>query len=307
MRFLTCLTGVFVLGAVITSAGPLELSNAFYAMDTCTKRPYPRNDITPAQQFDLLKELGYAGIAWTEEAPEQVSSTVAEAEARGLKMFAIYCGATVSATGELKPSAQIRPIMEALRGHGTLIWLHIGGKGPKIETLSAESPAVGKLRSLATAAQQNGLRIAIYPHIGDWTERFDDAVRVARLVDHKNFGVTFNLCHALATGDEKKIPALLEEARPSLFTVTINGADSGIKGPQWNHLIQTLDLGSYDVGIVLRTLKRLRFEGPVGLQGFGLGGDRRDNLARSIKAWKKLTANANSLQLPARRGSAARQ
>ena len=68
-------------------------------MDTCTKRPYPRNDITPAQQFDLLKELGYAGIAWTEEAPEQVSSAVAEAEARGLKMFAIYCSATVTAGG----------------------------------------------------------------------------------------------------------------------------------------------------------------------------------------------------------------
>ena len=68
-------------------------------MDTCTKRPYPRNDITPAQQFDLLKELGYAGIAWTEEAPEQVSSAAAEAEARGLKMFAIYCSATVTAGG----------------------------------------------------------------------------------------------------------------------------------------------------------------------------------------------------------------
>ena len=130
----------------LATAAPPGLPNPFYAMDTCTKRPYPKNDITPAQQFDLLKELGYAGIAWTEEAPEQVSSAAAEAEARGLKMFAIYCGATVTAEGELKPSAQIGPIMEALRGHGTLIWLHLGGKGPKIETLSAESPVVGQLR-----------------------------------------------------------------------------------------------------------------------------------------------------------------
>ena len=65
-------------------------------MDTCTKRPYPRNDITPAQQFDMLKELGYAGIAWTEESPEQVKAAVAEAEARGLKMFAIYCSASIT-------------------------------------------------------------------------------------------------------------------------------------------------------------------------------------------------------------------
>ena len=65
-------------------------------MDTCTKRPYPKNDITPAQQFDMLKELGYAGIAWTEEPPEQVNAAVDEAEASGLKMFAIYCSATVT-------------------------------------------------------------------------------------------------------------------------------------------------------------------------------------------------------------------
>jgi len=290
MRFLICVPGIMVLGGVLAAAAPPSLPNAFYAMDTCTKRSYPRNDITPAQQFDLLKELGYAGIAWTEEAPEQVSSAAAEAEARGLKVFAIYCAATVTAEGELKPSAQIGPIMEALRGHDTLVWLHLGGKGPKIETLTAESPVVGQLRSLAGTAERNRLRIAIYPHVGDWTERFKDAVQVARLVDRKNFGVTFNLCHTLAAGDEDKIPALLEEAGPSLFMVTINGADAGVKGPQWNRLIQTLDRGSYDVGIVLRTLKRLKFEGPIGLQGYGLTGDRRDNLAHSMEGWKRLSA-----------------
>ena len=52
-----------------------------------------------------------------------------------------------------------------------------------------------------------------------------------------------------------EIPALLTEAGPLLFTVTLNGADAGVKGPQWNRLIQTLDRGSYDVGIVLRTLE----------------------------------------------------
>ncbi len=74
------------------------------------------------------------------------------------------------------------------------------------------------------------------------------------------------------------------------------------KGPQWNRLIQTLDRGSYDVGIVLRILRQLGYEGPIGLQGYGLGGDRRDNLVRSIKAWKKLTANANSAASPAQAG-----
>jgi sugar phosphate isomerase/epimerase len=259
-------------------------------MDTCTKRPYPKNDITPAQQFDLLKELGYDGIAWTEESADQVKTTAGEAEARGIKMFTIYCGATVTPDGQLKPSPLIEPIMDALRGHGTIIWLHIGGSGPKIATLSAESPAVGQLRALAGKAESNGLRIAIYPHVRDWTERFGDAVHLAKLVDRKNFGVTFNLCHALAMGDEEKIPALLEEAGPSLFTVTVNGADTKVTGPRWDRLIQNLDRGSYDVGIVLRTLNRLGFKGPIGLQGYGLTGDRRENLAHSMAAWRALAA-----------------
>ena len=51
--------------------------------------------------------------------------------------------------GELKPSAQIGPIMEALRGHDTLVWLHLGGKGPKIETLSTE---LSRCRTVAPLA-----------------------------------------------------------------------------------------------------------------------------------------------------------
>ena len=220
------LPGIMVLVLALASATPPGLPNAFYAMDTCTKRPGSGVDITPAQQFDLLKELGYAGIAWTEEAPEQVRSAVAAAEARGLKMFAIYCGATVTAEGELEPSARIGTIMEALRGHGTLIWLHLSGKGRRSRPSPPSLPSSDGC-ALAGTAQRNGLRIAIYPHIGDWTERFEDAVRVARLVDRRNFGATFNLCHALAAGDEDRIPALLEDAGPSLFAVTINGADAG--------------------------------------------------------------------------------
>jgi sugar phosphate isomerase/epimerase len=282
--------GSLLIAGFIWLAEPPGFSNTFYAMDTCTKRPYPKNDITPAQQFDLLKELGYDGIAWTEESADQAKITVGEAEARGIKMFTIYCGATVTPEGLLTPSPLIEPIMDALRGHGTIIWLHVGGSGPKIATLSAVSPAVGQLRALAAKAESNGLRIAIYPHVRDWTERFGEAVHLAKLVDRKNFGVTFNLCHTLAMGDEEKIPALLEEAGQFLFTVTINGADTKVTGPRWDRLIQNLDRGSYDVGIVLRTLKRLGFQGPIGLQGYGLGGDRRENLAQSIVAWHKLSA-----------------
>jgi len=39
-------------------------------------------------------------------------------------------------------------------------------------------------------------------------------VRVAKAVNRKNFGVTFNLCHWRMVGDEVEIPALLADAAP---------------------------------------------------------------------------------------------
>src|SRR3954467_4261872 len=120
MRLGTAVLAVLFLTSGALHAAPPGLPNPFYAMDTCTKRPYPKNDITPAQQFDMLKELGYAGIGWTEAAPRAVSAAAREAEARGLKMFTIYCGAVVNADGELRPSGQIEAIMEALGGHRTV-------------------------------------------------------------------------------------------------------------------------------------------------------------------------------------------
>jgi sugar phosphate isomerase/epimerase len=279
-------------GSLASDDPALGLPNPFFAMDTCTKNLTLQSDIPPSAQFDLLKETGYPGTAWTEESPDAVRAALRELETRGLTMYAIYCGATAKPDGSLAVSPQVAPILDVLKGKGTVIWLHMGGKGPAISALSGSEPIITELRWLADEAGARALKIAIYPHVGEWTERFSDALHVAELVDRPNFGVTFNLCHALATGSETEIPSLLERAGQKLFLVTINGADAGVSRPDWSRLIQTLDRGSYDVGAVLRTLHKLDYCGPIGLQGYGLGGDRRENLKRSRQAWERLSTAA---------------
>ena len=80
---------------------------------------------------------------------------------------------------------------------------------------------------------------------------------------------------------------------PRLFFVSINGADGGdTRKLDWKQLIQTLDRGSYKVGDLLQTLRRLGYAGPIGLQAYGIGGEPRDNLTRSLEAWKRLSAAA---------------
>ncbi|MFC1805834.1 TIM barrel protein [Planctomycetota bacterium] len=279
---------VCLVAGVALAAEPPGLPNPFYAMDTAFRRP----GLTQEQQFKLVKELGYDGIGWHDEPPDRAKANAEAMEKLGLKMSAIYCAAKVTPAGTLSHSPRLPALMAALKGHGTIIWLHIGGKGPAFDTLGGKEALVKTLRSLADTAAANQLRIAIYPHVGEWTAKFADAVKLAKVVDHPQFGVSFNLCHAMAMGEEKALPALLEQAKPVLVTATICGADAGVTGGNWRRLIQTLDKGTYDVGIVLRELKQIGFTGPIGFQGYGIKGGARSILAPTIGAWRKLSAAA---------------
>ena len=88
---------------------------------------------------------------------------------------------------------------------------------------------------------------------------------------------------------------LLKAAMPHLFAVSINGTDTGaeIKSGKGNW-IQPLDSGSFDVYGFLRTLKELGYAGPIGLQCYGIPGDARKHLARSMAAWRRLSQRLNN-------------
>lgn len=267
---------------------PAGLPNPFYAMDTA----FAGRGLSTEQAFALVAKLGYAGIAWHEEAPARAKASAEAMEKAGLKMIAIYCAAKVSPEGELTVSPTLKELMAALKSHGTIVWLHIGGRGPAFDTLKGDEPVIKALRELADVAAANGLRIAIYPHVGEWTARFADATKLALAVKHPRFGVTFNLCHAMAMGEEKAIPELLEKAKDVLFIVSICGAESGVTGGNWGKLIQTLDKGTFDQVALLKKLKAIGFRGPIGFQGYAIKGTPEEILAPTIKAWLKFSAAA---------------
>ena len=112
---------------------------------------------------------------------------------------------------------------------------------------------------------------------------------MAEKVDRPNVGVMFNLCHWLRVDPSRDYRSLLERAMPRLWAVSINGADVRDDKPGWDHYIQPLDRGSFDVAGLLKTLDELGYKGPIGLQCYGIGGDAREHLARSMAAWRKLT------------------
>ncbi len=271
--------------ALTLAVEPVQ-ANPFFAMDTAVR---------DLNELDTVKSLGYDGIGWKTGSAEDVAASVARVRQHGLKLFAVYSDPYVvlTATG-LVLDSRLEHAMKALEGTDAVIWLPINSEAFKSSSPDGDAIAVPALQKLADTAATHGLRVAIYPHKGSWTERVQDAVRVAKAVNRKNLGVTFNLCHCLMVGDEAKIPELLAEAKPYLFLVTINGADSGKPNSDWDLLIQPLDEGTFDTGRFLRTLQELHYTGPIGLQGYGLKLPPKDNLARSMSAWRRLNSSSGA-------------
>lgn len=234
----------------------------------------------------MLKQLGYAGIgpSGTQGIPEMLKAL----DAQGLKMYALYVGANLD-PDQPKYEPGLPEAIRQLQGRETLIWLYLRSATHTPSSDTGDSRAVEIVREVADLADQAGLRVALYPHTWFYVQRVEDAVRLARKVDRKNVGVTFNLCHWLKLDDPKTMRPLLELARPYLYVVTINGADSG--GKDWGQLIQTLDRGTFDVAAFLQALHDISYTGPIGLQCYAIPGDKHENLRRSMDAWQKITAS----------------
>ena len=245
---------------------------------------------TPAQMAATLQELGYDGLS--SEGFEMLP-LIKELQARNLKLYNTYLTLEFDAAtnGLTEP---LRKLIDDLHGSGAALWIAVtkvtrDGKAFPNSSPEGDSIAMARLGEIADYAEPRGVKIALYPHTWSWLERVGDAVRLADKMNRPGVGATFNLCHWLKVeGDVDPLPTL-KAALPRLYFVSINGADNGDTREQdWDRLIQTLDRGSYDVNRFLRQLRTLGYTGPVGLQCYNVKGDPKDNLARSIPAWRKM-------------------
>ena len=278
---MACL-GVEASNAADIAAKGSGLTNSFFAFDNGVGR----GTLSPEQQAEILADFGYHGIGYT--GTQKIPEALAAFERQHLKMFSTYIRADI---GPKQPAYEegLPEAIRQLKGHGTLIWLHV--HGGKASDDSLDDRAVDVIREIADMAAASELRVALYPHVGFYVATVQDAVRLAKKVDRENVGASFNLCHFLKLDDEANLREALQLAKPYLFAVSINGADSGeTKSMKWDRLIQTLDQGSFDVYALLKTLREIGYDGPIGLQCYGVQGDVRENLKRSMDAWQKFVS-----------------
>jgi len=283
---LALLTVSASLPALAAAAAPAPtaaakgLANPFFVFDNGLADAAHK---TADAKVRTLKELGCAGISGR---PAGLTEMIKAVDAHGVKLFAVYTGVGIDAPDAEIPKA-LAGVIEQIRGRDTMIWLTLSSRKHKPSDPAGDEAAVKVLRRLADLAAKADVRIALYPHTSNWVERTSDAVRVVKKVGRANLGVTFNLCHWLKVERGKDMDGLLAAAKPHLFLVSINGADVG--GRDWKTLIQPLDCGTFDNYKVLGALKKLGYTGPIGLQCYAVRGDSRENLRRSMAAWRRLS------------------
>ena len=240
---------------------------------------------TLEQQAALLEELGYdgAGHLWLDNLEERIKTL----DAHGLRLFQVYLQVNIAADANSPYDPRLKESLPLLRGRKTMLALLMSGAAPSDPAL--DERAVALVQEIADMANEAGVRVALYPHSGNWLEHVEDGLRIVQKAKRPNVGVMFNLCHWLKVDDEKNLKPLLTSAMPHLFAVSIHGADraEAIHAGTGNW-IQPLGNGSFDVGALLDTLRELGYQGPVGLQCYGIPGDARDHLTKSITAWRRL-------------------
>jgi sugar phosphate isomerase/epimerase len=246
---------------------------------------------TPEKQVQLLKSLGYDGME--KKGIDGFAETLEALDKHGLQLYTMYLN--INLDDEEQPyDRRLREVFRMLEERPTIPWFYITSKQYMPSSEGNDAIAVPILQEIADMADEHGIKVMIYPHVDFWVDNVEDAVRVAKKVNRRNLGITFNLCHFLADqgteANETFIP-MVEKAMPYLFAISLNGADEPTgeimqSSNLWQHLIQPLGEGTYNSYQYLNAFIERGFEGPVGLQCFNIKEEKPIHLKKSITTWK---------------------
>jgi sugar phosphate isomerase/epimerase len=248
------------------------------------------------EQARMLRELGFDGVGYPVWLDESLDRNLRVLDDAGLKMYLVETTVNVDpANPPFDP--RLPDVIRKLEGRPATLCVTMRGFPPGDPR--GKAAAVKALRKLGGLAASSGLRVSIYHHTGDWAASLLFALEVAKETNHPKVGVNFNLCHWLMVDGDKDYRPVIRDHADKIFIVTINGAKLGAK--VWtNGLIQPLDQGDFDNRQLLATLHDAGYRGPIGVMCYGIPGDAREHLQRSMKLLKSWVADLQSKAPPVR-------
>jgi sugar phosphate isomerase/epimerase len=278
---------VLLLIFTIHQAFTQKLANDFFVLHNAIRGDsvYKTFD----QQVALIKGMCYDGVEINQL--ESFAGMKAALDQHQFKGSYLYFKIDVD---QPQLDEQLEDIVAQLKGSGTILAPFMVSDSKKFKPSSheADTHLTALLQQLGKWAKKSKVQVALYPHYGFYVETIDHARSLAKAADMKNVGLSFNLCHWLATtplSERDDWKNDLKTLQPYLKMVTISGAnqvDSKAKIP-WDDYILPLGTGTYDTyGLVKYLVKDLRYKGPIGVQCYNIKAEKPDLLRSTIQTWQ---------------------
>ncbi|MHA4845004.1 sugar phosphate isomerase/epimerase family protein [Flavitalea antarctica] len=270
----------------VVACAAQALRNPVYALHNMIKGDSVYN--TPDKQVGYVKQAGFDGIEIS--GLESFESMYEAIKTTGVKAGYFYFKLNLD-TPYIDPG--LPGYIRQLKGTKFILAPYIPNtKANPAGTHGADTLVIRLLRDLAGWAESAGLQVAIYPHRFFYVERFDHAVALARQVNKSNLGVSFNLCHWLATTNSEERATLqtqLKTAAPHIKMIIINGANNVVsqKPVIWEDYILPLGSGDFDTyGLLRYALVDLKMKVPVAIQCYNIKSNKAQLVQTSIRQWQ---------------------
>jgi sugar phosphate isomerase/epimerase len=259
-----------------------------YGMDTGF---YSRiGSYPPDVRCEMLAELGYDATyltLWSETAWADLDDVAASAARHRLTVAAVNVVADAGAPVDAAENDRIvRMIGSVSATHTVEIAIRNDRAGLARSDTAGDSDALRFLTAAVDAAERNDVVLLLYPHTFYWLERVEDAVRLCEAIQHPRLQLLFPAFHWYAV-DNTELQSTLRRAAPYLAGVNVNGSRR-VSGHYFPATIEPLDSGDLDNFAILGALRALRYDGMIGIQGYGVGGDAYDHFRRSINALRDI-------------------
>jgi sugar phosphate isomerase/epimerase len=236
----------------------------------------------------MLAELGYAATnltLWSERAWADLPNLRTSAAANGLAVAGVNVKVDVDAPLDHDETARVLAMIERAEGLGEVelaLWStasaeRSAGSSPS----SAEDRACRLLDAALAAAAKSGVRLLLYPHTHYWLDSVRAAVRLCRRFDGR-LGLVFSAFHWYAA-DREDLPGVLAAAAPFVRAVNTSGSRD-VSGQYFPATIEPIGDGEFDNFTFLGLLREIGYDGLLGVQGYGIGGDAYVHFRRSRDA-----------------------
>jgi len=263
-----------------------KVKNEFFALHNIIRGDSTYN--TFDKQVEFVKNAGFEGIEINQiESFDGMKMALDKYKFKGSYFYVkLKLGQPID--------TRLESAIRALKGTKTIIAPYILTDNSLYNARSPEgdAEAIRLLKKISFLSKNAGLEVAIYPHFSFYIERTDHALELAKKVNSKNLGLSFNLCHWLATTsltERDNLKGHMKELKPYLKLMTICGANDIIsqKKSIFDDYILPLGTGSFDTyGFLKFMVKEVKYKKPIGVQCYNIKGNKAQLIQNTMTVWK---------------------